>query len=79
MAESGLVMTGAGPVIAAPTSRVRVALPVPPAFVAIKVTENVPRSASPGVPVMSPVAVLIVNDPGKPVAPKLAGELVAVI
>ena len=56
---------------------VRVRLPVPPALVAPSVT--VETAAEAGVPEIKPVEVLIDKPPGKPVALKLVGELVAVI
>ena len=73
MAVDGLVITGAGGLIV----RVSGAVPVPPALVALRVTENVP--AAEGVPLINPVEVSTVSGAGKPVASKLVGELVAVI
>jgi hypothetical protein len=59
------------------TVTVSVAVPVPPAFVAPRVTLDVPVAE--GVPVMRPVAVFTDKPVGKPVALKLVGELLAVI
>ena len=56
---------------------VRVAVLVPAAFVALIVTAVV--AAAVAVPEIKPLAVLIESPAGKPVAPKLVGELVAVI
>ncbi len=56
---------------------VRLAVPVPMALVAPMVTVLVPLAV--GVPVMAPVLVLIDNPPGRPVALKLVGLLLAVI
>ena len=66
-------MTGAGGLIV----KVNVALPVPPALVALIVTVYVPAVV--GVPEITPVVVFTVNPPGSPVALKLVGLLVAVI
>lgn len=52
-------------------------VPVPPAFVAEIVALNVPAAL--GVPEMSPLAVFTPSPGGKPLAPKLVGELLAVI
>ena len=52
-------------------------VPVPPALVAVMVALKVP--AADGVPEMMPLLTLTVSPAGKPVAPKLVGELVAVI
>ena len=68
-----LVITGVGGLIV----RVRVADPVPPAFVALKVTLEVPAVV--GVPDMRPEVVLIVRPAGNPVALKEVGLLEAVI
>ena len=46
--------------------KTRVALPVPPELVALMVVLNVP--AAEGVPLMTPVAVLMPRPAGKPVA-----------
>jgi hypothetical protein len=46
---------------------VRVALPVPPAFVALSVTVEVPAAV--GVPEITPVAVFTIRPVGNPVAP----------
>lgn len=57
--------------------RLRVAVPVPVLFLADRPTEDVPDAV--GVPEITPVDVLIDKPEGRPVAPKLVGELVAVI
>ena len=57
--------------------RVSVALPVPPALVALMVTVYVPAVV--GVPEINPVLVFTVKPAGSPVALKLVGLLVAVI
>ena len=59
------------------TVKVNVALPVPPALVALRVTVYVPAVV--GVPEINPVLVFTVSPPGSPVALKLVGLLVAVI
>jgi len=69
----GLVITGVGGLIV----KVSVALPVPPALVALMVTLYVPGVV--GVPEISPVVVFTVKPAGSPVALKLVGLLVAVI
>ena len=56
---------------------VKGAVPVPPAFVALRVIEKIP--AAEGVPLISPVEVSTVRLAGSPVASKLVGLLVAVI
>ena len=66
-------MTGAGGL----TVSVSVAPAVPPAFVALSDTEDVPVVS--GVPDIRPVAVLIDKPEGNPVALKLVGLCVAVI
>jgi hypothetical protein len=66
-------MTGAGGLMV----KVSVALPVPPALVALMVTLYVPAVV--GVPEINPVLVFTVNPAGSPVALKLVGLLVAVI
>jgi hypothetical protein len=71
-----LVITGA-PGRAALTVSARDALPVPPLFVALNVTVEVPAAV--GVPEIRPEAVFTVRPAGNPVAPKLVGALVAVI
>ena len=76
LAVAPLVITGAGGG-AALTVRVRVALPVPPLLVALSVTLEVPAPV--GVPEINPETVFTVRPPGSPDAPKLVGELVAVI
>ena len=64
--------------IAIPIVIVRVAVPVPPAFVALIVTVYVPAVV--GVPEIRPVAGSKVRPGGSvPVTPKLVGLLVAVI
>ena len=63
LAVLALVIAGC----ATATVRVRVALPVPPAFVALSVTVEVPAAV--GVPEINPVAVFTVSPAGKPVAP----------
>ena len=57
--------------------KVSVALPVPPALVALIVTVYVPAVV--GVPEINPVLVSTVKPAGSPVALKLVGLLVAVI
>jgi hypothetical protein len=59
------------------TVKARGALPVPPLFVALNVTFEVPALV--GVPEISPEAVFTMRPAGNPEAPKLVGELVAVI
>jgi len=54
-----------------------VALPVPPALVALMETQYVPAVV--GVPEINPVLVFTVSPAGSPVALKLVGLLVAVI
>ena len=73
MAVVGLLITGAGGAMV----RVSVAFPVPPLLVALSVTVEVPAVV--GVPEINPVAVLTETPAGRPVAPKLVGELEAVI
>ena len=73
LAVPALVITGAGGLIV----RVRALVPVPPAFVALRVIFEVPMVV--GVPEIRPVAVLIDRPAGKPAALKLAGLLVAKI
>jgi hypothetical protein len=68
-----LVITGAATV----TVKARVVLPVPPLFVALNVTLEVPAAV--GVPEIKPEVVFTARPAGNPVAPKLVGELVAVI
>ena len=58
-----LVMTGGGGLT---TVRVSVALPVPPALVALRVTWYMPAIV--GLPVIFPVSVFIAKPPGNPVA-----------
>jgi len=57
--------------------KVNVALPVPPALVALMVTVYVPAVV--GVPEIDPVLVFTDRPAGSPVALKLVGLLVAVI
>lgn len=59
------------------TVSVRVAVPVPPAFVAPIVTLEVPTAV--GVPVINPVPVATLSPAGSPVALKLVGVLLAAI
>ena len=56
----------------------RVAVPVPAALVAERVTLKVP-AATLGVPEMRPLVVLMERPPGRPVALKEVGELSASI
>jgi hypothetical protein len=71
-----LVITGA-PGRAALTVSIRDVLPVPPLFVAFNVTLADPAAV--GVPEINPETLFTVRPAGNPVAPKLVGELVAVI
>jgi hypothetical protein len=57
--------------------KVNVALPVPPALLALIVTVYVPAVV--GVPEITPVLVFTLKPTGNPVALKLVGLLVAVI
>ena len=57
--------------------RVSVALPVPPALVALMVTLETPTAV--GVPEINPVVPLTESPLGRFVAPKLVGLFVAVI
>jgi len=59
------------------TVKVSVALPVPPALVALMVTLYVPAVV--GVPEINPVLVFTLKPAGSPVALKLVGLLVAAI
>jgi hypothetical protein len=70
-------MTGDGGLIV----KVNVAVPVPPALVALMVTlYGLPASVPiAGVPEMTPVLVFTVRPAGSPVASKLVGLFVAVI
>jgi len=70
-------MTGGGGGAALAIVKARVAVPVPPAFVALRETLEFPAAA--GVPEIRPVDVLTDNPPGSPVALKLAGLLEAAI
>ena len=56
----------------------RVAVPVPVELVAERVTLKVP-AATLGVPEITPVLVLMERPPGRPVALKEVGELLALI
>ena len=73
--EAGLieVVVGTGLLIV----KVSVALPVPPALLALMATVYVPAVV--GVPEIAPVVVFTANPAGSPVALKLVGLLVAVI
>jgi hypothetical protein len=68
-----LVITGGGTV----TVRVRGALPVPALLVALRVTLEIPAPV--GVPEIKPETGFTVRPAGNPNAPKLVGELLAVI
>jgi hypothetical protein len=68
-----LVITGGGTV----TVRVSDVLAVPLLLVALSVTLEVPAPV--GVPEIKPETVFTVRPAGNPEAPKLVGELVAVI
>ena len=68
-----LVITGVAGLIV----RVSVAVPVPPALVALKLILELPAVV--GVPEINPVAESMANPAGSPVALKLVGLLVAVI
>ena len=70
-----LVITGVD--VTAFTLRVRGPLPVPPLLVALTITLEVPAPV--GIPEIKPETVFTVRPAGNPVAPKLVGELVAVI
>ena len=70
-----LVITGDG--TTAVTVSVRCPLPVPPLFVALTVTLEVPALV--GVPEIKPEVVFTVRPAGNPVTLKLVGELVALI
>ena len=71
------VMTGA-PAIGSDKLIVRVAVPVPAALVAERVTLKVP-AATLGVPEIRPLLVLMERPPGRPVALKEVGTLSAAI
>ena len=68
-----LLITGGATV----TVKARGELPVPPLLVALSITLEVPAPV--GVPEIKPEAVSTVRPVGNPDAPKLVGELVAVI
>jgi len=55
--------------------KARVAVPVPPALVALRETLALPAAA--GVPEIIPFEALMANPVGSPVAPKLVGLFVA--
>jgi hypothetical protein len=67
------VITG----LAGSTVKVRVAVPVPVAFVAPIVTLELPAAV--GLPEMIPVVVATLKPAGNPVAVKLVGELLPAI
>ena len=69
------MMVGATVATVMVTLRPRV--PLPPALVAVIVAAKLPVTK--GVPEIKPVAVATLRPVGNPVAPKLVGELVAVI
>ena len=71
------VITGA-PAIGSDRVIAKVAVPVPVALAAVRVTLKVP-AATLGVPEMRPLVVLMESPPGRPVAVKEVGELSAVI
>ena len=71
------VITGA-PAIGSDRVIAKVAVPVPVALAAERVTLKVP-AATLGVPEIRPVPVLIESPPGRPVALKVVGELSALI
>ena len=70
-----LVMVGA--TVAAVMVMTSAWVPVPPPLVAVIFAVKVP--VTDGVPLITPVLVLTLSPAGNPVAPKLVGELVAVI
>ncbi|MEO5960560.1 MAG: hypothetical protein ABIR80_15715 [Opitutaceae bacterium] len=65
-------LTGAAPMVS-----VNVAVPVPTALLALRVTVETPAAV--GVPPIAPVVALTVRPAGRPVAPKLVGSPVAAI
>jgi hypothetical protein len=67
------VITGAALIIV----NTRAAVPVPVLLLALRLTFDVPAAV--GVPEITPVVALTVRPAGKPDAPKLVGELEAVI
>ena len=73
LAVDALVITGAG----AETISVSVVVPVPEPLVALRVIVDEPDAI--GVPEISPLEVLTDRPEGSSVAPKLVGELVALI
>jgi hypothetical protein len=75
MAARVLVITGA--CAAAAIVIVKVSVSLPPALVAVKVTVVLPAAV--GVPLITPVLVLMDSPAGSEVAAKLVGVLVAVI
>ena len=74
LAVAALLTTGEG---GAATTSESACVPVPAELAALSVTLNVPPNV--GVPEMTPVVELRLWPAGKPAAPKLVGELVAVI
>ena len=77
LAVSALVIAGGELGGAGSIVRVNVAVPVPAALLALRVTLNVPAAV--GVPDTAPVVVLTESPAGSPVALKLLGLLLAVI
>jgi hypothetical protein len=73
LAVVALVMTGAARLMVS----VRVAVPVPPLLVALRLTVDVPAAV--GDPEISPVVLANVKPVGKPMALKLVGAFVAAI
>ena len=73
LALTALVITSAAEV----TVMLKVAVPVPMELVALRATLKVPTLV--GVPLMRPVCVFTLKPAGSPLAPKLVGELVALI
>ncbi len=63
----GAGLGGGGGPSAGAIANARTAFPVPPAFVAVNATFDVP--ANPGVPLINPLVALIVKPDGNPVAP----------
>ena len=73
VAVKALLMTGGG----GNTVNARVAVPVPPVFIALITTLLVPVAVVE--PLITPVEVLTARPEGRPLAAKLDGVLVAVI
>ena len=73
MAAKALVIEGVG----GTTVITKVAVPVPPALLALTVRLVVPVAL--GVPLITPVLVFTLNPAGSPVAPKLIGLFVPAI